>query len=115
MRRRAMIGSRSTSSGGRARRNRLIPLTVIVFVVAGVLVSSPRIPAAGAAVAQLKRSPYLTDLVGTSVAVNWATDRSATSASASWGAVGSGGCTPTNSVSAQRTSITVGTVSEYQW
>ncbi len=65
---------------------------------------------------QLTRRPYLTDLVGRSVEVNWATDTSNTVASASWGAVdATGGCTPTNVVSAARTSITVGTTSEYQW
>ncbi len=65
---------------------------------------------------QLTRSPYLTDLVGRSVAVNWATDTSNTVAGASWGAVDAmGGCTPTNVVAAARTSITVGTTSEYQW
>jgi hypothetical protein len=71
--------------------------------------------AAAAAAPQLTRAPYLTDLVGTSVAVNWGTDRSATTASAKWGAATGGSCTPTNSVTAARTSMTVGTTSEYQW
>ena len=45
---------------------------------------------------QLTRYPYLTDLVGLSVTVNWATDTSGTTGSALWGAVdGSGACTPT--------------------
>jgi hypothetical protein len=65
---------------------------------------------------QLTRYPYLTDLVGNSVMVNFATDTSNVVASTSWGAVDSGGsCTPTNVVAAARTAITVGTTSEYQW
>ena len=65
---------------------------------------------------QLTRYPYLTDLVGNSVMVNFATDTSNVVASTSWGAVDSGGaCTPTNVVAAARTAITVGTTPEYQW
>ncbi len=65
---------------------------------------------------QLTRYPYLTDLVGLSVTVNWATDTSGTTASASWGEVdGTGTCTTNNTVDAARTSITVGTTPEYQW
>ena len=71
---------------------------------------------AASSVPQLTRYPYLTDLVGTAVTVNWATDRSATTGSARWGAVdGMGACAPTNSVAATRTGITVNGVSEYQW
>jgi hypothetical protein len=65
---------------------------------------------------QLTRYPYLTDLVGLSVTVNWATDTSGTTASARWGPVdSSGACSPTQPVTAKRTSITVGTTPEYQW
>ena len=64
----------------------------------------------------LSRAPYLTDLVGSHVAINFATDRSATAASVLYGAVdGAGGCTPSVAVPAGRTSIQVGTVGEYQW
>jgi hypothetical protein len=64
----------------------------------------------------LTRSPYLTDLVGRSVEVNWATDTSNTAGSASWGAVdASGACTVTHVVAGTSTSITVGTTPEYQW
>jgi hypothetical protein len=65
--------------------------------------------------AHLSRAPYLTDLVGQHVAVNFATDRSATLASVSYGPVVSGSCDPSTSVRATRTSITVGSVLEYQW
>ncbi|HEY7135822.1 MAG TPA: metallophosphoesterase [Acidimicrobiia bacterium] len=65
---------------------------------------------------QLTRYPYLTDLVGTSVIVNWATDQSATTGSAKWGAVdGSGNCNPTNSVTATKTGFQVAGTNEYQW
>ena len=63
--------------------------------------------------AKLKRYPYLTDLVGTSVMVNWATDITATSAVVKYGLAG--GTCDTNTVTATRTFILVNGVSEYQW
>jgi fibronectin type 3 domain-containing protein len=64
----------------------------------------------------LTRAPYLTDLVGLHVAINYATDQSGTSASVQYGAVdGSGNCTPTTVVTPTRSTIAVGSVSEYQW
>ena len=79
-------------------------------------------PAGGAAPAStsydphLTRAPYLTDLVGTGVIVNFATDRSSSSASVLYGAVGSGGsCTPTTAVTATSIVVAVGSVYEYQW
>jgi hypothetical protein len=64
----------------------------------------------------LTRAPYLTDLVNLHVAINWATTQSATTGSVQWGQVGAGGaCQLTNTLPASRTSILVGTVSEYQW
>ena len=51
------------------------------------------------------------------VNVNWATDQSATTGSLQWGPVTGGTCTLPNTVTAARnaSSITVGTVKEYQW
>lgn len=63
----------------------------------------------------LTRAPYLTDLVGNHVAINFATDRSATTASVKWGALSDGACVPTTAVSAVGRSFTVGQVAEYQW
>src|SRR6266576_1070333 len=64
----------------------------------------------------LTRAPYLTDLVGLHVAINWATDQSATTGSVAYGVVGAGGsCSPTTIISASRITISVGTVFEYQW
>ena len=39
----------------------------------------------GGYTAQLKRYPYLTDVVGSFATINWATDRSATTGSVKWG------------------------------
>ena len=64
--------------------------------------------------AKLKRYPYLTDLVGSSAIVNWATDISAQSAVVKWGQVGAESCTA-NTTTATRTFIFVNGVSEYQW
>src|SRR5687768_11135697 len=62
---------------------------------------------------KLKRYPYLTDLVGTSVMVNWATDISFTSGLVKYGPAG--GTCDTNVATATRTFILVNGVSEYQW
>jgi chitodextrinase len=64
----------------------------------------------------LTRPPYLTDLVGTGVTVNFGTDRSTTTASVQYGAVGAGGaCTLTGTVDATKIVVAVGTINEYQW
>ena len=72
--------------------------------------------------ASLRRYPYLTDVVNSAdsttgyATINWATDRSSTSATAVWGAVaGDGSCSPTTSVAGTRTPITVNSVALYQW
>jgi Calcineurin-like phosphoesterase len=92
---------------------------VVGAVLTGLMQINAFVPSAGATpgyAAQLTRYPYLTDLAGLSVAVNWATDTSGTTGSSLWGAVdGSGNCTPTTSVKASRSTITVNNVSEYQW
>jgi hypothetical protein len=63
----------------------------------------------------LTRAPYLTDLVGQHAMVSWATDRSATTGSLRWGPVTAGSCTLSNTQTASRFSLTVGSVSEYRW
>ena len=68
--------------------------------------------ASGAYDAKLKRYPYLTDLVGTSVMVNFGTDITSTSALVKYGPPGN--CTA-NTSTATRTFILVNGVSEYQW
>src|ERR1700750_956420 len=63
----------------------------------------------------LTRAPYLTDLVGTHVAVNFNTDKSGSAASVQWGAVNNGTCALTSTVTAARVGVTVGSTAEYQW
>lgn len=64
----------------------------------------------------LTRAPYLTDLVGTGVTVNFATDRTQSSASVRYGTVGAGGsCTPTSTVAATSIVVAVGSIYQYQW
>jgi len=64
----------------------------------------------------LRRYPYLTDAVGQYLMVNWATDRSGSTGSVKWGTVNAdGSCTPSNSASATKSSITVNSVGLYQW
>ncbi len=63
----------------------------------------------------LKRYPYLSEVVGNSATLNWGTDRSQTTGTATWGTVVNGACTPSNSVPATRVAISVGSTSEYQW
>lgn len=64
----------------------------------------------------LTRAPYLTDLVGLHVAINFATDQSGTTASVKYGAAdASGGCTPSTIATPSRVTVTVGTIHEYQW
>jgi uncharacterized repeat protein (TIGR01451 family) len=72
------------------------------------------VPSADAAYApELRRYPYLTDVVGSSATVNWGTNTSQTTAVVKWGPVG-GSCTA-NTANATRTAITVNGVNEYQW
>jgi chitodextrinase len=62
---------------------------------------------------ELTRYPYLTDVVGSSATVNWATDRSRTSGRLRYGRVGDS-CTA-QTVTASRSSITVNGQRRYQW
>ncbi len=78
--------------------------------------------AAGSINVALRRYPYLTDVVNSSggtvgyATVNWATDRSATTGSARFGAVApDGSCDPTTTVTATRTAITINSLPAYQW
>jgi hypothetical protein len=71
-------------------------------------------PVASAYQPQLKRYPYLTDVVGSNATVNWATDQSRTSGTIKYGKVGSEPCTA-HSKTASRSTITVNAVPQYQW
>jgi hypothetical protein len=95
-------------------RTRLAALVLAISTIGVVTAQLAESTPAHAAVAQqLTRYPYLTDVVTTYATVNWATDRSQTSGSVKYGPVGSNCATKT--VSATKTSISVGTASEYQW
>ncbi len=98
--------------GGRAWR-RVVVLLVLVASVASVVAWSPGRAAARSAA--LTRYPYVSEVVGNSATLNWATDTSQSTGSATWGAVSGGSCTPTNSVTAHPIAITVGSTAEYQW
>jgi hypothetical protein len=89
-------------------------LALAVLLVAGVALAPT--PALGAPSSTLTRYPYLTDLTGGSVTVNWATTRtSAATASVTIGKVGASPACASRTVTAARTSITVKSVSQYQW
>jgi chitodextrinase len=83
----------------------------------GVVVGLAFADAASAATydAHLTRAPYLTDLVGVHVIVNFATDQSGTAASVAYGSANGGSCSLTSTQTAARSTVTVGSVSEYQW
>ena len=87
-------------------------ISVLVLLLGGLPAPVGPPHTAAAAASQLKRYPYLTDLVAQNVTVNWATDRSQSTGSVKYGVAPN--CT-TTTVSAVRTSITVGSVNEYQW
>jgi hypothetical protein len=63
----------------------------------------------------LTRAPYLTDLIGNHVIVNFATDQTGPVASVSYGAVTGTTCALTGTVNAARVTVKVGNVNEYQW
>ena len=88
-------------------------LAICLLLVTLGVVSAP----AGAASydTHLTRAPYLTDLVGLHVIVNFATDQSGTVASVTYGSFDGTSCVLSSAQSATRTTVKVGTVSEYQW
>ena len=63
---------------------------------------------------QLRRKPYLTDLLQRHVIVNWATTAAVSNAWLRYGKVRSGNCT-THRAEALRKTIVVGTTREHQW
>jgi calcineurin-like phosphoesterase family protein len=92
-------------------------LLASVVVLGSVVVAVVTVHAATAegALSALTRYPYASEVVGTSATVNWATDRSQSTGSVTWGAVNNGSCAPSYRVPATGVSITVGSRSEYQW
>lgn len=104
--------ARRVRTARRRSRARLAVLAALAAAIAVIVpVEAQQAVAAGPS-ASLTRYPYLTDAVQTSITVNWATDRTATTGSVAWGPKGS--CTA-NTTAATRTSITVVATPEYQW
>lgn len=89
--------------------------SVVVFGSVVVTAGTVNPATAQGAASALSRYPYASEIVGNSATINWATDRSQSTGSATWGAVNNGTCAPSNRVAATRVSITVGSTSEYQW
>lgn len=95
----------------RARRPGILALALLL--VAGVALAPQ---ALGAPTSTLTRYPYLTDLVGASVTVNWATLRtSAVSGSVELGPPDADPPCTGKTAAATRTGITVKSTSQYQW
>jgi hypothetical protein len=106
---------------------RTLGVLVTVALATGSLVLGGAGSVSAATDARLTRFPYLTNLVGTTVTVNWATDRSAGVSSKGWvrwGTTSGGSCTFTHdSAFATRKSMAIGpslespsaAVLEYQW
>jgi uncharacterized repeat protein (TIGR01451 family) len=63
---------------------------------------------------ELRRYPYLTDVVGNSATLNWGTTRLSISGVVRYGEVGAESCTA-HTASTTRTAITVGTEPQFQW
>jgi hypothetical protein len=89
-------------------------LVVLLSLLALWLVAASSGAAAASYSSQLRRYPYLTDVVGPYATINWATDRSQTSGAVRFGKVGSESCTA-HYIPATKTAITVNGVLEYQW
>jgi len=96
--------------GGRAWRR----VAVLVVLVAAVGVTWPS-STASARSAALTRYPYVSEVVGNSATLDWGTDRSQSTGTATFGAVANGSCTPSTPVTAKSVAITVGSTLEYQW
>jgi hypothetical protein len=94
-------------------RSRIV-LSATAVAICAAVIGLPSTPASAAVASELRRYPYLTDLVTSNVTINWATTTSLSTGSATYGRVGSESCTA-HSVTATRTSITVGSTAEYQW
>jgi len=88
-------------------------LAVTLAVAVGAAILLPPVASATPS-SSLRRYPYLTDLVLGHVTVNWATTTSVTTGSVTYGKSGVESCSA-HTVNATKTSITVGSTTEYQW
>ena len=90
-------------------------LIALIISAGAILAAATVSPALAAPAPELRRYPYLTDLVGANVTVNWATDRSQISGTLMYGAAPN--CTANTAPASwiTRSAITIGTVQAYQW
>lgn len=99
---------------------RSLRLALVFTLLVSALLLSISADASAAYDSKLKRYPYLTDVVNSGATgyatANWATDRSHSSGRVKYGQVAAdGSCVPATTVTATKMSITVNSVSEYQW
>src|SRR4051794_21263059 len=92
------------------RRQCALLLVLALLMSAALIVPTP--DPARAVSPQLRRYPYLTDVVGPYATINWATDTSATVGIVKWGRVGSESCTAHSTV-ATKTTLNFSGVQEY--
>src|SRR5687768_5815340 len=109
--RRVSTAMNEKTVGNRRRPGRVVLVGMLALVLQAWFPSSS-FPAVEP---QLRRYPYLTDVVGSSATVNWATDRTVASGILTWGKAGVESCTTNQAADSRRTAITVNTVSEYQF
>ena len=88
-------------------------VTLLSLLALGLIAASSGSAAASYS-SQLRRYPYLTDVVGPYATINWGTDRSQTTGAVRYGKAGSESCTA-HYMPATKTAITVNGASEYQW
>jgi uncharacterized repeat protein (TIGR01451 family) len=85
-----------------------------VALIAVAMVAFTAASASAAISPELKRYPYLTDVVGDAVTVSWGTTRLSNQGVLKYGKVGAEAC-DAHTVQTTRIAITVGSVAEYQW
>ena len=98
----------------RSMVTRFLAFALLVGVAAIAVEGTHVQPAQAAFASQLTRYPYLTDVTQGFATINWATDRSGTKGSITYGKVGTETCSA-HKVSGSKTSIAVKSVNEYQW
>jgi uncharacterized repeat protein (TIGR01451 family) len=94
-------------------RSRLSAPLIAASLIIGFLLALPAIASATYS-PELKRYPYLTDVVGNSATINWGTTRFSIAGVVKYGQVGTESCTA-HTVTPSKTAVTVGATAEYQW
>ncbi len=105
----------SLRPAGILRSDRAWRYAVVLLTLAALAAMAWPSASAWAYASSLRRYPYVSEVVGNSATVNWATDRSQSAGTVTWGVVTNGLCTPSSPVTATKVAIAVGSMSEYQW